>query len=126
MEEKGGAGGDFLLISKLTLSLIHCRFCSADTALRGAARRDFITSNCIFMGKNWNLVDLVPFKIETGIKGFYTAKKYYKIYVYSNVLLATYEEILERYRCLIFINLYQSYLRQTYKEVKWRLTIEND
>lgn len=34
-------------------------------------RRDFITSNCIFMGKNWDLVDLVPFKVETGIKGFY-------------------------------------------------------
>jgi len=39
MEEKGGAGGDFLLISKLTLSFIHCRFCSAVTARRGAPTR---------------------------------------------------------------------------------------
>lgn len=53
-DEKGGAGGDFLLISKLTLSFIHCRFCPTDTARRDDA---ILLPRVvyIFAGKNSNL-----------------------------------------------------------------------
>jgi len=66
MEEKGGAGGDFLLISKLTLSFIHCRFCSAVTARRGAPTRFYYLELYLCEKKLWDYVNLVPFKIETG------------------------------------------------------------
>lgn len=83
MEEKGGAGGDFLLISKLTLSFIHCRFCSADTARCGAATRFYYLELYLCGGeKNWDLVDFVPFKIEAGIE---TVKRYFTTRTYTRL-----------------------------------------